>query len=172
MSDKLLDLLKEELKSVEEAAFILDYSYNNCRKIGIKKEYSLHELDNFEAFTSRFARLSDVLIQKLFRLIDKIELEEKGTVRDRINNAEKYGLIDNADTFVQIRIVRNDITHEYDTDSIKEIFKKVMALTPHLLESAKMTIAFAPKICYVTHCDYLVTLEKGKSSEVNHDTTS
>lgn len=145
MSNKLLDLLKEELKSVEEAAFILDYSYNNCKKIGIKEEYSLHELDNFEAFTSRFARLSDILIQKLFRLIDKIELEEKGTVRDIINNAEKKGLIDNADTFVQIRIVRNDITHEYDPDSVKEIFKKVMDLTPHLLESVKMIKLFCKK---------------------------
>ncbi|MDR4497167.1 MAG: hypothetical protein MRK02_04470 [Candidatus Scalindua sp.] len=145
MSYKLLDLLKEELKLVEEAAFILDYSYSNCQKIGIKEEYSLHELDNFEAFTSRFARLSDILIQKLFRLIDKIELEEKGTVRDRINNAEKNGLIDNADTFVQIRIVRNDITHEYDLDSVKEIFRKVMDLTPHLLESVKMTKLFCRK---------------------------
>ena len=145
MSNKLLDLLKEELKAVEEAAFILDYSYSNCKKIGIKEEYSLHELDNFEAFTSRFARLSDILIQKLVRLIDKIELEEKGTVRDIINNAEKKGLIDNADTFVQIRIVRNDITHEYDPDSVKEIFKKVMDLTPHLLESVKMIKLFCKK---------------------------
>jgi uncharacterized protein YutE (UPF0331/DUF86 family) len=145
LSDKLLDLLKEELTSVEEAASILEYSYSNCQKIGIKDDYDLPELDNFEAFTSRFARLSDILIQKLFRLVDKIELEEKGSVRDIINNAEKHGLIDNADTFVHIRIVRNDITHEYDLDSVKEIFKKVMDLTPHLLESVKMTKLFCKK---------------------------
>ena len=43
--------------------------------------------------TSRFARLSDIIIQKIFRLIESLELEEPGTVRDRINQAEKWGII-------------------------------------------------------------------------------
>ena len=39
------------------------------------------ELEHFESLTGRFARLSDLLIQKIFRLIDQLDLEDLGTVR-------------------------------------------------------------------------------------------
>ncbi len=141
----MYDLLREELKLLDDASAILSYSYENCKKIGIKEEYTIEDLDQFEAFTSRFARLSDILIQKIFRLIDQIELEEAGTIRDRINRAEKRGIIESADTFVQIRIVRNDIAHEYHTEALKDIYKKVIELSPHLLDSVKEIKEFCKK---------------------------
>ena len=132
-----VDLLKAELSLLDNAIEILKYSYDACVKIDIKEQYTLDELDRFEAFTSRFARLSDIVTQKMFRLIDDIDLEDSGTVRDRINRAEKKNLIEDADIFIQIRIVRNDIAHEYNAESLKDIFKKVLELTPYLLESVK-----------------------------------
>lgn len=146
MTKDLINLLKEELTILDNATEILNYSYDNCRKIAIKEQYTFDELDKFEAFTSRFARLSDIVIQKIFRLIDEIDLEESGTVRDRINSAEKKGLIKSADIFIQIRIVRNDIAHEYQTETLKDIFKIVLELTPYLLESAKNIKQYCKKI--------------------------
>lgn len=140
-----LEVLKDELKSVDEAAKILEYSFENCRRIGIKNEYSFPELDQIEAFTGRFARLSDMLIQKIFRLIDNIELEEEGTVRDRINGAEKKGLITSAELFAEIRIVRNDIAHEYKTEAVREIYKKTLELTPCVLDSVKRVRKYCKK---------------------------
>jgi len=133
----LLLLLKEELELLEKAADILSYSFEKCKKIGIKEEYDYDELDRFESLTGRFARLSDLLIQKIFRLIDRIDLEPGGTIRDRINRAERKGLINRADDFVKIRIVRNDIAHEYLPEEIKALFKKVLKFTPDLLDSVK-----------------------------------
>ena len=90
MSKKdLLELLRDELSSLERALEVMQYSYGTCNEIGIKEDYTFDEMDRFEAFTSRFARMSDLLIQKIFRLIDQIDLEDSETVRDRINNAEK-----------------------------------------------------------------------------------
>ena len=87
--------------------------------------------------TSRFARLSDLLIQKIFRLIEQIDLEPGGTVRDRINKAEKKGLINSADDFVKIRILRNNIAHEYLPEEIRALFEKVLKYTPDILDSVK-----------------------------------
>ena len=145
MKNSLTDLLRKSLDSLDDAAEILKYSLENCTKIGLKQKYSFEEMDHLEAFTSRFARLSDIVIQKLFRIIDKIDLEDEGTVRDRINNAEKKGLIDNAETFVQIRIVRNDITHEYHSENLKEIFIMALDLTPHLLLCANSIKIYCKK---------------------------
>jgi len=134
MTNDLLDLLKEEQALLESATNIFLYSYHQCKEVGIKEHYSYEELDKIEAFTSRFARLSDILIQKIFRLIDRIDLEDTGTIRDRINRAEKKGLVEDADIFIQIRILRNDIAHEYLPDAVKETYKKVIELSPHLLD--------------------------------------
>ncbi|MDQ1354415.1 MAG: hypothetical protein QG657_4724 [Acidobacteriota bacterium] len=133
----LVLLLREELQLLDKAAEILKYSYGVCGKIGIKEEYSFEELDKFESFTGRFARLSDLLIQKIFRLIDDIELESSGTIRDRINRAEKKELIESADVFIEIRVVRNQVAHEYIQDEIQEQFEKVLEYAPHLLDSVK-----------------------------------
>lgn len=135
-------LLKKELNILDSAEKILKYSYNNCKKIGIKKKYTLEEMDKFESLTSRFARLNDILIQKILRLIDTIDLENQGTVRDRINRAEKKELISKADDFFEIKILRNDIAHEYIPEAIKEIFKKVLKLTPLLFDSINKIKAY------------------------------
>jgi hypothetical protein len=92
VNDDLLELLSKELRLLEDSTEILKYSYGNCQKIGIQEDYVIEDMDQFEAFTSRFARMSDMLIQKVFRLLDKIELDDEGTIRDRINRADKKEL--------------------------------------------------------------------------------
>ena len=119
---ELFPLLEEELELMTKAAEVLNYSYKKCKEIGIKDEYDFDELDRFESLTSRFARLSDLLIQTIFRLIDKIDLELEGTTRDRINRAERKELIKSADDFIKIRILRNEIAHEYVPDDIQKLF--------------------------------------------------
>ena len=116
-----------------EASKVLKYSYAICRNIGVKSEYTYEELDRYEALTSRFARLSDLIIQKVFRLIDELDLDNDGTIRDRINRAEKKGLIESAETFSIIRHLRNSIAHEYEPEAITEIFDQVLHLTPQIL---------------------------------------
>jgi hypothetical protein len=142
---KLVLLLHEELDLMDKAANIMDYSFQKCKEIGIKEEYSYDELDRFESLTSRFARLSDILIQKLFRVIDQLELESEGTVRDRINRAEKKEIIKSANNFVTIRVLRNQIAHEYIPEEIRGMFKKVLKYVPDLLDSVKRVKNYCKK---------------------------
>lgn len=132
MKKEVIILLKKEIKNLDKAAAILRYSYDNCRRIGIKKKFSYEELDQFESLTSRFARMSDLLIKKIFRLIERLDMEAMETVRDSINRAEKIGLINNADVFSEIRILRNEIAHQYQAEEFAEIFKQVLLLAPVL----------------------------------------
>ena len=149
MTDQLRLLLINELKVLENAREVLVYSFNKCSAIGIKKVYEPEELESFESFTGRFARLSDILIQKIFRLVDELDLDTQGTIRDRINRAEKKELIVSSDVFVEIRMVRNDIAHEYLPEAIHDIFGKVLSLTPHLLDGIERTLTYCKKY---THC--------------------
>lgn len=143
MTEQLYLILQKELKLLDDATEVLRYSFDKCTRIGLKQAYQPEELESFESFTGRFARLSDILIQKIFRLIDEIDLETQGTIRDRINRAEKKELIDSSDTFVEIRMVRNDIAHEYLPEAIHETFAKVLELTPALLDSVERVNAYS-----------------------------
>ena len=137
MKKNELQLLRQEMQLLDDANKVLEYSYGKCKDIGIKEKYTLDELDRFEALTSRFARVSDILIQKIFRLIDVVELEQAGSVLDRINRAEKREIIESAIVYRQIRYLRNEIAHEYVSEQIEEIFKEVLKLTPSLLDGVE-----------------------------------
>lgn len=145
MTDQMKLLLAHELKVLADARDLLVYSFNKCSAIGIREAYEPEQLESFESFTGRFACLSDILIQKIFRLVDDLDLETQGTIRDRINRAEKKELIADSDVFVEIRMVRNEIAHEYLPEAIRDIFAKVLSLTPHLLDGVKRTTAYCNK---------------------------
>lgn len=145
MTENMKQLLVNELKLLADTRDVLLYSFNKCSAIGIKESYEPEELESFESFTGRFARLSDILIQKVFRLLDELELEAQGSIRDRINRAEKKELVASGDIFVEIRMIRNEIAHEYLPEAIQEIFVKVLSLAPHLLDSVERTMAYSRK---------------------------
>jgi len=137
MKQKFSILLAQQLPLLEDAAKMLAISQQRCKQIGIKENYTIDELEKFEALTSRFVRLCDFIIQKMLRLIDEIDLETQGTVRDRIHRAEKKGLIKSAEQFADCRLLRNEIAHEYTQTKILKIFKNVLEMTPNLLDSVE-----------------------------------
>ncbi|HUZ60528.1 MAG TPA: HepT-like ribonuclease domain-containing protein [Hanamia sp.] len=117
-----LQYLDDIFKQADEAARHLNISFERCSGFIDSKEYTEEQLIELEALTARFARLSDLLIQKIFKTIDKLDANSPGTVRDRIMQAEKKGLIEDADTLMEIRNVRNTIAHEYESIDLKEMF--------------------------------------------------
>lgn len=145
MTEELLEILKKELVSVKKSAKLLQDSYDRCHRVGIKSHYTYQELESLEALTARFSRLSDFLIQKIFRLIDTLELVDEGTLIDRINRAEKRDLITTAKQFTELRLLRNTIVHEYEPDEYTRIFKDVLQLTPILLDSAERVQHYCQK---------------------------
>jgi len=135
MNQKQRALLTAEMALMDQACRYLEYSYQRCQALNHKKNYNLEELDYFESLTNRFARLNDMLLQKIFRLLDKIDLEDNGTVRDRIHRAEKKALIHSAEDFIDMRELRNVIAHQYDPQAMEDIFSAVMGYCPMLFET-------------------------------------
>lgn len=127
-----LFLLQETLARLDDAERWLKRSYDRCRAIGVREDFSDEDYDAFETLTSRFARVSDMILQKVFKNIDKLELEEGGTLLDVLNRAEKRDLIDSVDHFRELRELRNEIAHEYALDVLNDLFANVLKHTPAL----------------------------------------
>ena len=75
-----------------------------------------------------------MILQKLFRGLDALEMEEGGTLLDALNRAEKRCLIESVSDFREIREVRNEIAHEYARENIRPLFESVLEHTPALIE--------------------------------------
>lgn len=138
MSTAKVELLKEEIVGLSLAAKHLKYSLDRCAELIGQQDLPPEKLERLESLTSRFARLADLLIQRILRLVDEIELVGIGTVRDRIERADKRGWAD-ASQLVKIRELRNMIAHEYAAEKMVEIYSVVFTLASELL-------AIVPKV--------------------------
>ncbi len=134
MSIEKVQLLKDELTGLALAASHFEYSVSRCVDLIDQKELSPEQLERLESLTSRFARVADLLTQRIFRLFDEIELTGSSTVLDRIYRAEKRGWV-NATQMIKIRELRNLIAHEYATDKMLEIYRAVLTLAPTLIST-------------------------------------
>jgi len=86
-----------------------------------------------EALCARFARLADMLIQKLFRALDAIELVDEGSLLDRLARMEQRDVIDSMETWAEIRELRNQIAHDYVVTDLVELQRSVFEFCPLLL---------------------------------------
>ncbi len=148
MSITEINYLNELLQKLNKAKKTLNYSYAICNKIGVKDAYNDEEEDRFEAFTSKFARLSDLILKKAVKTIDLLDLDEpSSTMRDVISRAEKKGLIAEEFKFVEIRKKRNEIAHEYiiSDEEIYDIYKYVLENTKFLFDAVDRIINYSQK---------------------------
>lgn len=143
MTKKNLNYIKDDLNNLKKMSASLQNVFIKSKKIKLKNNFKDEDYIIFDSLTSRFSRLSDIIVQKVLKTIDIINLENTGTIRDRLNRAEKNGLISDVDDFVEIRKLKNDITHEYIQEEMIEIYKQVIKYIPVL----KNTVNRINKYC-------------------------
>jgi len=143
-----VQLLAEECGNLSSAVAHLVFSMERTRELvpRIREELSLEELERLESLASRFARLADMLSQRLMRLIDEVELAPPGSVLDRIHRAEKRGWVDDARSLIRIRELRNLIAHEYAADKMMEIYEEIVALAPGLVKISQNAVDYAERL--------------------------
>ncbi|MCH2227786.1 MAG: hypothetical protein MK033_08425 [Candidatus Caenarcaniphilales bacterium] len=149
------DLLKAQLKETSEqlnsANQIFIRTYDEVKNLDLSKyeeitDINWETLKDIETLTARFARLSDIFVQKFLRLIDTLELTNEGSIIDRINRAEKRGLIKSAESTLAMRDLRNDISHDYLPDELMKIYAEVIKFSPELIDSCNSGIEYAENL--------------------------
>ena len=74
------------------------------------------------------------MTQQIFRVSDRIELLEEGSIIDRLNRAEKRRWIGSAERWKEILLLRIRNSHEYADKIRLAIVRDAWRLTPELLE--------------------------------------
>ncbi len=124
--------LVETWESCVRAAIWLKRSYEHSPQPPFTAA-SDDEWDQLEALSGRFARVTDLIVHKLFRALDRYELEETGTLLDSANRAAKRGLIASPDVLREFKDIRNEIVHEYAVEDLAGLYADIHTITPGLL---------------------------------------
>jgi uncharacterized protein YutE (UPF0331/DUF86 family) len=121
--DHARNLLEQGLAELASARRHLDYSFQQVAGLpdsllGATEK----QLESAEAFTGRFARSVDLLVNKVLRSVDRMELKTEGSLLDVVNRAEKRGFVSRSEDLREMKDVRNIIAHDYAGAKAAEIF--------------------------------------------------
>lgn len=93
--------------------------------------------DRLDAFRVRFIELQDLLGAKLFRAVLALEEEKTGSLLDTLNAMEKRGVIPSVTRWVELRRLRNGLSHEYPATAAQ----RAAALNEALQRAAELLAA-------------------------------
>ena len=104
--------------------------------------------ERLDAFVSRFGRLQDTVGDKLLPALLSALAETPGPAIDNLDKAEKFGFIEAADAWMEMRRLRNQMVHEYieDLAVLSSALRSGHAFVPTLVTCARRCVVEAERI--------------------------
>ena len=109
--NQLIELTEKEVKHLRLTTNRLKALQPDLKWVeSLEEEIEYAEM--LDAFVSRFSRLQDTLGDKLLPALLRVNLEKTGSQLDNLLKAEKMGWISSAESWIEIRSLRNKLVHE------------------------------------------------------------
>ncbi len=104
--------------------------------------------ERLDAFVARFGRLQDTVGDKLLPALLAALAEKIGPAIDNLDKAEKLGLLESADGWMEMRRLRNQMVHEYieDLAVLTSALRSGHAFVPELTAAARRCAAEAARL--------------------------
>ena len=143
MKRKQAEVFVKNLNDFKKCLYWLEKAQKKVKNISVKNFQDLNEedLEKIEVLFSRFSRAVDMLINRILRGIDILELEDVGTKLDIVIRAEKRGFVDSYETLIAMKDLRNELAHEYvgerlisKLDEVKEFSEKLIEIGNRVIE--------------------------------------
>jgi len=92
-------------------------------------------IDQLESFGWKFGRLQDTIMDKILPRCLLLMGEKAGAAIDNLNRAERIGLVNDGDEWLEMRRLRNLLVHEYlpSTRRMAEVLQRARELTGELV---------------------------------------
>ncbi len=146
--EEAVKIFCENLNLLEKNLKWLKKSYEKAKKIDLNKKLTEEDLEVFETLSNRFGRTVDILINKILRGLDIIELEDITRKLDIVIRAEKRGFVDDYKVLIEMKDLRNELVHEYIQENLIERFKEVLEYTPRLFDITNKLKDYVEKMEY------------------------
>lgn len=136
------DLVGYYYAKIIKALSYLEYTYQKVKLLSTSlAELDPDQLERWDGMATRFARASDLFLSKYIKAaVKRDDPAFDGSFRDYLNRAEKLGIIENVDVWLDIRELRNVAVHEYSEGDLEKVLQKFLRYTPLLLELRKKLV--------------------------------
>jgi hypothetical protein len=146
-----VDRFLHTLKVVEREGAHLAYSWQRLfaepvSGLWVRKLEQHPELaERLEAFVSRFGRMQDTMADKLFPRWLMALAETPGSQIETLNRAERLGVVESVEAWLEARKLRNRLVHEYmeEPDDFAEDLMLAKDYTVMLLDTYGRIRTFA-----------------------------
>lgn len=113
--ERVASLVKRELKhllATDARLFAMPFTIERARRLAEDEDLA----ERVEAFVARFSRLQDTLGDKMLPAWLAAHGERLGAFSENLDRAERLGLIGDAQDWIDMRRLRNQMVHEYVED--------------------------------------------------------
>jgi len=128
-------LQKKYAENLAKAIDHLSKSYNKALKLPtILSQNNDDQLEVWESFTARFARVVDIYTTKVLRAkVLDADPGFDGVFKDLLLIAEKKRLIESAEIWLKLRSLRNIQAHDYTDETFSIFVESLLKYAPILL---------------------------------------
>ena len=142
------EIFCENLKLFNKSIFWLKRSLQRVKSIENFEKLTEEQLEIIETLMNRYSRAVDILINKVLRSLDYLELEESSRKLDIVIRAEKRGFVRDYNILIEMKDLRNELAHEYLEERLRDRLEEVMSKSRELVEIADEINRYVQKFRY------------------------
>ena len=142
------EIFCENLKLFNKSIFWLKKSLQRVKNIENFEKLTEEQLEIIEALMNRYSRAVDILINKVLRSLDYLELEESSRKLDIVIRAEKRGFVRDYNILIEMKDLRNELAHEYLEERLRDRLEEVISKSRELVEIADEINRYVQKFRY------------------------
>ncbi|WP_457569340.1 hypothetical protein, partial [Desulfurobacterium sp.] len=120
------EIFCQNLKLLNKTIYWLKRSLQRVEDAGNFENPSEEQLEIIEALMNRYSRAVDILINKVLRSLDYLELEETSRKLDIVIRAEKREFVKDYNILIEMKDLRNELAHEYLEERLRERLEEVI----------------------------------------------
>jgi hypothetical protein len=117
-------ILQENLEVADRMLHHIERSYHQIAtelplQAELVQKLDDDQIDRLDLYLGRFSKLQDFIVSKLFRSVAVASLDDTHqdvSLLDTLRRMEKYGVVLDLEEWLEIRLLRNSLTHEYLMD--------------------------------------------------------
>lgn len=130
-----LEYINQVKEQLFKAVSHLNYSYKKVISLPTDpSELDEETLEVWESFSARFSRVVDLFLMKYLKaMVKNNDPGFDGTLRDFLNQGAKLNLIDDVESWIILRGLRNIIAHEYSDKDLEVYLIQLKSECPRLL---------------------------------------
>jgi len=142
------EIFCENLKLFNKSIFWLKRSLQRVKSIENFEKLTEEQLEIIETLMNRYSRAVDILINKVLRSLDYLELEESSRKLDIVIRAEKRSFVKDYNILIEMKDLRNELAHEYLEERLRDRLEEVMSKSRELVEIAGEINLYVQKFRY------------------------